>query len=161
MVDATNRVTRRAWIAASVATPGSRAAQSAAPAPGTYVYEGGAGTLETGPDGRFKIDTVGATLHLQPAPHRAGPGPGWRSRPKYQPTPLAYGRHQLQSDQRQESWRDARHLRRRLHPSRPGLHADYGEHHARGVFKRQYNAKQYAQAQTPLAPVQVLALPWE
>ena len=51
-----------AWAAASLLA-GTAAAQSTEPAPGVYVYEGGAGTLEIRPDGRFKIDTVGANFH--------------------------------------------------------------------------------------------------
>lgn len=144
-----------AWIAASVLA-GTAAAQSAAPAPGTYVYEGGAGTLEIRPDGRFKIDTVGANFHTCNLEGRIAQGRGQvaQSSCVLSFTPgkdgLTVGTNQ--SDQCQESCgMRATFVGDYIRPAPACMPTTVST--TRKAFKRQYNAKQYAQAQDTLAPV--------
>ena len=144
-----------AWAAASLLA-GTAAAQSTAPAPGVYVYEGGAGTLEIRPDGRFKIDTVGANFHTCNLEGRIAQGRGQVSQSacvlSFRPGKDGLTVGTNQSDQCQESCgMRATFVGEYIRPAPACVPTTVSA--TRKAFKRQYDAKQYAQAQATLAPV--------
>jgi hypothetical protein len=141
---------------ALLAGAGLAAAQTATPPAGDYIYERGSGSLRVKPDGHFDITTIGANAHTC-----ALDGTIVRGKAKLDDSACVVN-FAVNADKVQVTTNGADQCRDNC-GARAGFEGTYTRPipactdkavaNSRKTFKRQYDAKDYAAAQTILAPV--------
>lgn len=147
---------RAALAATLLACAGQAGAQTATPAAGEYIYEGGAGTLTVKAGGRFTLNTVGANAHTCELEGTIVHGKSKLEDSACTVTfTLAPGQVTVGTngaDGCRESCGARAHFEGVFYKPAPGC-TTAGVAASRRAFKRQYDAKDYAGAQATLAPV--------